>query len=217
MRRVHRARGAGEIRRRVMPVNAARIRHGRRNGTVAGYRTVALEVICRRTHPGKPMFRGVGPRVSRFVRLGLAGVAVPLLVAATRRPPEPPATRSVLAAAPSRSVWDSVFTAEQAKRGQATYKLTCAKCHLETLAGLDDSPALTGAAFLAKWYGQTLGDLQDRIRTTMPSDDPGTLSRPHITDVIAYLLSFNNFPAGKSELSPALDSLSIVRIEASKP
>jgi quinoprotein glucose dehydrogenase len=163
------------------------------------------------------MIRGVGSTVPKFVRAAVVFVAIPVLIAATRRSPQPAPARRPLAAAAGRSVWDSVFTAEQAKRGQAAFKQTCAKCHLETLAGLDDSPALTGAAFLAKWYGQTLGDLQDRIRTTMPSDDPGTLSRPLITDVIAYLLSFNSFPAGKSELSPALDSLSDVRIEASRP
>jgi mono/diheme cytochrome c family protein len=163
------------------------------------------------------MFRAVPLNVSRLVRFGSVIAAVPILVAATQRSTAKPPVRQSLSAAPARSVWDSVFTAEQARRGQAAFKQTCAKCHLETLAGLDDSPALTGAAFLAKWYGQTLGDLQDRIRTTMPSDDPGTLARPLITDVIAYVLSVNNFPAGKAELSPALDSLSDVRIEASKP
>ena len=34
----------------------------------------------------------------------------------------------------------------------------------------------------------------------MPSDGPGKLSRRQCTDMIAYLLSANGFPAGESDL-----------------
>ena len=43
-----------------------------------------------------------------------------------------------------RSVWDGVYTAEQAKRGEALYGQHCAACHGGTLLGAEAAPALTG-------------------------------------------------------------------------
>ena len=51
----------------------------------------------------------------------------------------------------------------------------------------------------------------------MPTDDPGTYGRQLITDVIAYVLKVNRFPAGTIELPSAIDSLKEIRIEAAKP
>jgi hypothetical protein len=51
----------------------------------------------------------------------------------------------------------------------------------------------------------------------MPQDDPGRLSRQENADVLAYLLSFNKFPAGKVELAHDTEILKQIRIEAAKP
>jgi mono/diheme cytochrome c family protein len=110
-----------------------------------------------------------------------------------------------------------VFTVEQASRGQTAYAQSCSKCHQPLLGGADDSPALTGASFLGSWDGQTLGELHNRIRTSMPPDDPGSYGRQHITDVIAYLLSVNGFPAGKALLPIEQEALQEVRIVAVRP
>lgn len=59
----------------------------------------------------------------------------------------------------ARSVWDGVYTAEQAKRGEALYGEHCASCHGAALAGAEAAPALTGFEFSANWNGLTLGDL----------------------------------------------------------
>jgi len=58
-----------------------------------------------------------------------------------------------------RSVWDRVFTREQAKRGELAYERDCARCHGENLAGGEASPALVGADFLSHWNGKTAGSL----------------------------------------------------------
>lgn len=116
-----------------------------------------------------------------------------------------------------RSTWDSVFTAEQADRGQAAYKQACGRCHSEALTGGDEAPALTGSAFMSSWNGQTLDDLHERIRTTMPTDTPGVYSRQQVTDVIAHVLRVNGFPAGAQELTHELDALKGIRFVASKP
>ncbi len=115
-----------------------------------------------------------------------------------------------------RTTWDSVFTPEQAARGQTAYAATCARCHQESLSGADESPALAGGTFLSKWSGLTLGDLHDRVRVTMPPSDPGTYGRQHISDVLAYVLSVNGFPAGRAELPVAGAALQVIRIEAAR-
>jgi mono/diheme cytochrome c family protein len=116
-----------------------------------------------------------------------------------------------------RSVWDGVFTTEQAKRGQARYDELCASCHGDTLAGGESAPPLAGGEFLANWNTLTVGDLFDRTRSTMPQNKPGSLSREANAEILAYLLSANQFPAGKEELRQNSEVLKEIRIEAVKP
>jgi mono/diheme cytochrome c family protein len=120
---------------------------------------------------------------------------------------------AVSLAAASRSVWDGVYAKEQAARGEAEYLNHCARCHGENLLGGEESPALVEEDFLAKWNGKTAGELVERIRKTMPTDGPGTLSQKQCTDVTAYLLSVNEFPAGEKEMASDLTALNEIRIE----
>jgi len=127
------------------------------------------------------------------------------------------ALRAQDAPSPSRSVWDGVYTQEQAERGHSLYNRNCASCHGDELAGGDVPPPLAGSGFLANWNGLTVGDLFERIRRSMPQDDPGRLSRQQNADVVAYIFSFNKFPAGKTELAHDTEVLKQIRIEANKP
>jgi mono/diheme cytochrome c family protein len=117
----------------------------------------------------------------------------------------------------AKTVWDGVYTRDQAQRGQPLYKQYCASCHGDSLEGIEMAPALTGGEFLDQWAGQTMGDLFERIRATMPRDKPGRLSRDINADITAYMLSFNQFPAGEAELSRDTQVLKQIRIEAAKP
>jgi mono/diheme cytochrome c family protein len=114
-----------------------------------------------------------------------------------------------------RSVWDGVYNGEQAKRGEAAFVEACSNCHGSTLEGAM-TPALTGGAFMANWDGLTLVDLFDRIRTSMPADRPGSLSRQQNADVVAYILQFNQFPAGKEELPREVQVLKQILFKASQ-
>src|SRR6202007_412141 len=67
------------------------------------------------------------------------------------------------------------------------------------------------------WNGLTVGDLFDRIRKTMPQGSPGKLTKQQDADVLAYLLSFNKFPAGKTELQKQVEFLKEIRFEITKP
>jgi len=129
----------------------------------------------------------------------------------------------VLTAAPAlpqydtRSVWDGVYTAEQADRGQPLYRKECASCHGDQLTGGEAAPPLAGGVFLSNWNGLTVGDLFERIRKTMPQSKPGKLPRTTIADVTAFMLKVNEFPAGKEELSTKPEMLSQIQIESTKP
>ena len=132
------------------------------------------------------------------------------------------AARSVLCAQEStvtetRSVWDGAYTEEQAKRGEALYQKECKSCHGVALAGGESSPPLTGGAFLSNWNGLTLGDLFERIRKTMPLNAAGKLNRQQNADVLAFVLSANKFPSGKTELSRQTEFLREIRFEAVRP
>ncbi len=60
----------------------------------------------------------------------------------------------------------------------------------------------------------TVGDLFDKIQTSMPADKPGSLSREQNAGLVAYLLNANKFPSGAAELSSEAAQLQKIRFEA---
>jgi S-disulfanyl-L-cysteine oxidoreductase SoxD len=117
----------------------------------------------------------------------------------------------------SRSVWDGVYSAEQAKRGEPLYTQYCAACHGTTLEGGEMAPPLAGGAFNANWNGLTLGDLADRTRISMPQSNPGILSRAQVADIMATMLAAGGFPAGQAELPREGELLKQINFVATKP
>jgi mono/diheme cytochrome c family protein len=124
------------------------------------------------------------------------------------RTPAPPQTASVL---------DGAYTSPQAMRGEPLYFEHCANCHGTALEGGDMTPGLAGPVFGANWNGLTLGDLFERIRTTMPLDRPGRLTRQQNADVIAFILKANNWPAGSREVPNDLAALRQTKVESVRP
>ena len=109
------------------------------------------------------------------------------------------------------TVWDGVYTADQAARGEAVYDRHCSACHLADLRGSPEARPLAGDRFMEDWREDTLDTLYTRIRTLMPFDNPATLSDDAYLDSVAYILQFNGFPAGRLELTA--ESLADVQIE----
>ena len=117
-----------------------------------------------------------------------------------------------LGAVQGNSVWDGVYTEEQATRGAQVYQDECTFCHLDDLQGDAFATPLIEDAFTARWEGGNLGDLMIVIQVTMPADRPNTMSNEAVADVIAYLLKMNNYPTGDAELaadSAALEGIII--------
>ena len=117
----------------------------------------------------------------------------------------------------ARTVWDSVYTMEQATRGETLYAERCARCHGDTLAGMESAPALTGTVFYSNWEGEALEALFERIRSSMPQDKPGSLTRPQNADILAYILRVGSYPAGTTALEGQAGALAGITIRMYKP
>lgn len=124
---------------------------------------------------------------------------------------------SALLAQEPKSVWDGIYTEEQARRGEPLYTKDCASCHGPAMEGGEMSPALVGGEFLWNWNGLSVGDLFERLRISMPDGKPRTVSPQDKADILAYMLYKNNYPAGKEELTASSDALRPVAFEAVKP
>jgi mono/diheme cytochrome c family protein len=109
-----------------------------------------------------------------------------------------------------------VYTAEQATRGEALYKEQCAACHGDNLEGSGPMPPLAGMDFLTNWSGKSLGDLYEKIQTTMPATAPGTLMPAQTADVLAFVLKASKFPAGSTALEGKVEALLPISIDAPK-
>ena len=117
----------------------------------------------------------------------------------------------------SRTVWDGVYSEEQATRGEMLYGTHCAKCHGDGLAGVESAPALTGTTFYSNWEGEMLEALFNRMRSTMPLDKPGSLSRAQNADILAHMLRAGGYPAGTAALDGQAGALATVTIRMYKP
>jgi alcohol dehydrogenase (cytochrome c) len=95
---------------------------------------------------------------------------------------------------------DGVYTAAQARRGQALYDKHCASCHGQQLEG-GSASAMAGNRFMAKWgSGKSVDDLYYITRTQMPYGAGGTLSNQQYIDIIAYTLQANGYRPGPRPL-----------------
>jgi cytochrome c len=104
--------------------------------------------------------------------------------------------------APRRSVRDGAYTTAQAERGERDYGRQCERCHGADLSG-DTSrevPALAGDHFQEQWSGRTVKELFDLVKRSMPGDAPDSLTTRAYVDIVAYVLSANQFASGAQEL-----------------
>ena len=103
-----------------------------------------------------------------------------------------------------RTVWDGVFTTDQASRGRTFFSASCAECHGATLQGGEGKP-LSGDQFWSDWRESTVGELLTYVSKNMPySEDgslAGTLSPSTYVDIVAHMLERNGLPAGAQELT----------------
>lgn len=117
--------------------------------------------------------------------------------------------------APARTIWDGIYTTQQAEYGAFLYGANCARCHGDSLAGRadDDGDAapLVGAEFWRTHQGKTLDSMFTVMKTRMPLTSPGSLRDSDYASILAFILSVNEFPAGATELPATALGLSSFR------
>lgn len=118
-----------------------------------------------------------------------------------------------------QTIWDGIYSKAQADNARLLYLGGCASCHGRRLNGAPDAPdmqpgpPLAGTTFLRNWNGRTLAALFELARTTMPVRNPGQFSDQQYIDIIAYMLSQGDAPAGNEQLEPDIDRLEDILIE----
>ncbi len=107
------------------------------------------------------------------------------------------------------AVTPTIYTAAQAKRGEAVFKEKCAACH----DGNGFGPVLQDNSFWTAWNGKAARALYSTIISSMPPNDAGTLPEKTVLDIVGYLFQLNGLPAGAKEIGSAneLNSITIAR------
>jgi mono/diheme cytochrome c family protein len=114
-----------------------------------------------------------------------------------------------------KTIWDGVYTDEQAARGRELYASTCATCHKEDLSG-ERGPNLAGDGFFNRFEADHLFRIYNSILTRMPADNRGTLRPDQAADLVAFLMNFNKVPSGAQPLAASADTLATIRVTRDK-
>jgi hypothetical protein len=80
---------------------------------------------------------------------------------------------------PRRTVWDGIYSEQQAARGRELYKQSCGHCHRDDLTGGGSevgAPPLRGPIFFYRWLHQPDAEMFLTIGATMPQNKPDSLT-----------------------------------------
>ncbi len=102
---------------------------------------------------------------------------------------------------------DGIFTEEQVKKGAEVFARDCANCHGHDLRGTEGGNSLVGSRFQYKWAEKTIGELFTYTKSSMPVANPGVYDDETYTSLLAYVLSYNKYPAGETPLATAKKEL----------
>lgn len=108
------------------------------------------------------------------------------------------------AAAEAQQSLPPTYSDSQAVRGRQWFESVCQACH-----EIND---MTSPDFKVKWTGRTAFDLFEIIASTMPEEEPGTLTQRTYVDIVAYLMQLNGIPAGTTALEAEQSKLSSARL-----
>jgi cytochrome c553 len=105
------------------------------------------------------------------------------------------------AAAQSKSVWDGVYTQQQAERGAQSFASYCARCHDVSQTEGEGRRQLAGKAFWQSHRESTVDRFLDYVTKNMPNGAGGTLDAKVYADLVAFIFSRNDLPPGAAELT----------------
>ena len=118
--------------------------------------------------------------------------------------PTPGPAAPAAAPEPEASSGNAFYTNQQASRGDGLFRDNCVSCH--------SSSEFSGSSFQRRWRNRAVGDIYEFVLYSMPDDNPGGLPEQTYADIVAYLLSLNDFPAGDSELPTSMEALMMMKM-----
>jgi cytochrome c5 len=155
---------------------------------------------------GGPMTYLAGGKQFIIVPIGGKAYGAGWVAFAVARPSETITLTSYAPAArTANSPMPAIYTDAQARRGEAVFEKNCATCHKQSGWG----PPLRGAAFWSSWDGKPVRSLYSTIISSMPPDEPGSLTETTVVDTVAYILKMNRIPAGDKEIKTPADLNSV--------
>ena len=124
-----------------------------------------------------------------------------------------------------KTVWDGVYSAQQAETGATAFQEACSRCHGVDLMGIPvgaavgfNAPMLVGDRFMDRWREDNLVELFTLVRNMMPRGAGTSVSDAIKIDIFAFVLRENGFPAGTEDLSmDALAGIHLVGKDGPKP
>jgi mono/diheme cytochrome c family protein len=140
-------------------------------------------------------------RLKLLIILGLSGLFIPMVVTGDT----------------PLSIWDGVYTPEQAQRGEQVYQAECQSCHANDMRGGPAARGLLGLEFRYLWQGRSLAELLLAVRDKMPPGKIGSLPDQAYADVVAAILQRNDFPAGAVEIPADVAALPGIVLDWEQP
>lgn len=107
------------------------------------------------------------------------------------------------------------YTSQQADQGRAAYTTYCVSCHGPHLNDGSQGAPLKGATFMRKYGDHSVLELFQKVRTTMPTANPGSLDTATYISLIAFLLQQNAIVPGANPLPADPRELSGMNLPAS--
>ena len=171
-------------------------------GTLTRFRVRLKKGLINSMNQNSQFFRAGGIVARRWI-VGSAAV-----IGAFAAPPAGDAL--VVAPAAAQELPTVTFTEAQAASGRSAYNDTCQGCHGANREGAE-GPALKGEAF-ARWLGGPASELYHYRATTLPINDPGSLTPATYAALLAYILQTNGFTPGDQPLPADPEQLAGMRL-----
>jgi len=141
-----------------------------------------------------------------------ATTSVPATVSGTTSLAGSPARAAAVGPSSSAPAQGNTSVGEKAQSGKLLYQAKCARCHGTELEGDQHAPPLRGDVFRLHWDRKTARNVYSRIISTMPQDDPGSLSESETLRIAIYCLIVNGAQLGEQPIESAA-ALNNIKLE----
>ncbi len=109
-----------------------------------------------------------------------------------------------------QTIYDGVFTAEQAEVGKAVYTANCASCHANSMRGGPGGKRIIASVINTKYADLPLSAYFGFMQSAMPPGQEGSLTDKEYIDTLAYILQTHGAEPGDQELTADYEKLDYI-------